>query len=153
MTTKLKATVAMFALCSTATLAIEQAKPADAQILTVLRTLVDSQVAFDQKKMDTVLAPDYVEISPVGDVDQRAKVLSFYDPAEKGYAPVGKAALEEVSTRTYGDTAVTVSKLTFNLQTPQGVIARPMRAVFVTRNIGSRWLIVSSQFTPIRGKN
>jgi ketosteroid isomerase-like protein len=152
MTTKLTTMIAMFALCSAATITAEQAKPADAQILTVLRTLVDSQVTFDQKKMETVLAPDYVEISPIGDVDPRAKVLSFYDPAEKGNAPVGKAALEEVSTRTYGDTAVTVSKLTFNLQTPQGVVSRPMRAVFVTRKTAGGWLIVSSQFTPIRTK-
>jgi len=121
-------------------------------ILAVLQTLVDSQVTFDQKRMDAVLAPDYVEVSPVGDVDPRAKVLSFYAPDQKPNAPVGKAALSEVTTRSYGETAVTVAKLTFNLTTPNGVMSREMRSVYVTRKIGGKWLVVSSQFTPMKVK-
>ena len=143
---------AALALCST-TLDARQAKPnAAAQILTVLQTLVDSQVTFDQKRMDSVLAPDYVEISPVGDVDDRAKVLSFYAPDQKANAPVGKAVLSEVSSRGYGEMAVTIAKLTFNLTTPNGVMSREMRSVYVTRHIGGRWLVVSSQFTPMKTK-
>ena len=149
---KLKATGAVLAICST-TLAAEQAKPnTAAQILTVLQALVDSQVTFDQKRMDSVLAPDYVEISPVGDVDDRAKVLSFYAPDQKANAPVGKAVLSEVSSRGYGDMAVTIAKLTFNFATPQGTMSREMRSVYVTRNINGRWLVVSSQFTPMKTK-
>jgi ketosteroid isomerase-like protein len=153
MMTKLTATVAMFALCAMATLA-GQTKPTDAAaILIVLQALVDSQVTFDQKRMDSVLAPDYVEISPVGDVDDRAKVLGFYAPAQKPPGPAGTATLSEVASRGYGEMAVTIAKLTFNITMPNGEAAtRAMRTVFVTRNIGGRWLIVSSQFTPIRTK-
>src|SRR5260370_105991 len=136
MTMKLKAAVAVFALCATVTLAAEQPKPNDAaQILTVLQMLVDSQVTFDQKRMDSVLAPDYVEVSPLGDVDDRAKVLGFYGPAQKPPGPAGKTTLSEVQSRGYGDIAVTIAKLTFNMTMANGVEAtRTTRAVFVTRN-------------------
>lgn len=43
-------------------------------------TIADAQRTFDQAAMDRLLAEDYVEVSPVGDVDPRAKVLSFYTP-------------------------------------------------------------------------
>ena len=149
---KMTLAVAALALCSTAVSA-KQAKPNEAaQILVVLQALVDSQVTFDQKRMDSILAPDYVEVSPVGDVDARAKVLSFYAPDQKPNAPVGKAVLSEVTTRSYRETAVTVAKLTFNLTTPNGVMSREMRSVYVTRNIGGRWLVVSSQFTPMKSR-
>jgi hypothetical protein len=152
---KLMALVAAFALCSSVSLAgAEQAKPNDAaQILSVLQTLVDSQVTFDQKRMDAVLTPDYFEVSPVGDVDERAKVLSFYAPDQKPPGPAGKATLSEVASRGHGEMAVTVAKLTFNITMPNGEAAiRAMRVVFITRNISGRWLIASSQFTPIRTK-
>lgn len=130
-----------------------QAPAAEDHVLQSLTTLVNAQVGFDQKAMDAVLAPDYVEVSPVGDVDARDKVIGFYAADQKPSGPAGRAALDEVTTRVYGDMAVTIARLTFTMTTPDGkAVSRAMRAVFVTRRGPARWLVVSSQFTPIRAQ-
>jgi len=126
---------------------------ADARVLEALTTLVNAQVGFDQKAMDGVLAPDYVEVSPVGDVDHRADVLGFYAPDQKPAGPPARAALDAVTTRMQGDTAITVARLTFTMTTPGGeAVSRAMRCTFVTHRAGGKWQIASAQFTPIRAE-
>ncbi|MDQ1523675.1 MAG: hypothetical protein QOE47_1599, partial [Pyrinomonadaceae bacterium] len=53
------------------------------EILNLVRQLAAAQKDYDAAKLDEILAPDYVEISPAGEVDPRAKVLSFYAPDKK----------------------------------------------------------------------
>ena len=116
----------------------------------LLKTFVEAQRSFDQRQLDEILAEDYIEISPVGEVDPRAKVLSFYAP-EKTVADAPAAALDEITTRVYGETAVTVARLTYQMKGPNGATAsRSMRCVFVTRIIDRKWKLVSTQYTPIR---
>jgi ketosteroid isomerase-like protein len=116
----------------------------------LLNTFVDAQLRFDVQQLDAVLAPDYVEISPAGEVDPRAKVLGFYAPDKKVADPPA-AALDEISTRVSGDTAITIARLTYRMKGPDGAPAeRAMRCVFVTRIIETRWKLVSTQYTPIR---
>lgn len=56
-----------------------------------LRMLVErfetARTRFDPAALDRTLAPDYEEISPVGDVDTRDKVLGYYAPEAKRPAP------------------------------------------------------------------
>jgi ketosteroid isomerase-like protein len=121
-------------------------------IASVVQGLVAAQASFDVASLDRLLAPEYVEISPVGEVDPRAKVLSFYTPDKKAAAgPVPKVELDEVSTRIFGDTAVTIGRVSF---TPPGapLPAGRMRVVFVLRAAAGQWRLVSSQYTPIREK-
>jgi uncharacterized protein (TIGR02246 family) len=125
---------------------------AENAIASVVQGLVAAQASFDVASLDRLLAPDYVEISPVGEVDPRAKVLSFYTSDKKAAAgPVPKVELDEVSTRVFGDTAVTIGRVSF---TPPGAPqpAGRMRAVFVLRAAAGQWRLVSSQYTPIREK-
>ena len=103
--------------------------------------------------MEQVLAPEYVEISPLGEVDPRAKVLGFYAPDKKAAAgTVPHLTLDEISTRVFGDTAVSIARVRF---TPPGATepaGAGMRVVFVLRASGGQWRVVSSQYTPIRLK-
>jgi hypothetical protein len=116
----------------------------------LVNTLIESQRTFDQKQLDEILAPDYVEISPLGEVDPRDKVMSFYTP-DKKIADPPTAALDELATRVYGEAAVTIARVTFQMKGPDGTAAaRSMRCVFVTRIIDRKWKIVSAQWTPIR---
>jgi hypothetical protein len=137
------------ALLMSVTAAAQTPRP-DAFIEVLLNTLVDAQMRFDAAQLDEILAPEYVEVSPVGDVDARAKVLAFYAP-DKKVAVVPTASLDEITTRVHDDTAVTVARLTYHMKNPAGETAdRSMRCVFVTRIIERRWKLVSTQYTPIR---
>jgi ketosteroid isomerase-like protein len=116
----------------------------------LLNTLVEAQRTFDAGQLNEILAPDYVEISPAGEVDPRDKVLSFYAP-DKKIADPPAAALEDVTTRVYGETAVTIATLTYRMRGPDDADAsRSMRCVFVTRIVDGKWKLVSAQYTPIR---
>jgi hypothetical protein len=137
------------ALLLSVSIAAQTPRP-EAFIEVLLNTLVDAQMRFDAAQLDELLAPEYVEVSPVGDVDPRAKVLSFYTP-DKKVAVVPTASLDEITTRVHDDTAVTVALLTYHMKSPTGETAdRSMRCVFVTRIIERRWKLVSTQYTPIR---
>jgi len=118
----------------------------------VLQALVAAQAAFDATQLDQLLAPDYIEVSPVGEIDPRAKVLAFYAPDKKGAAgSIPRLTLDQVTTRVFGETALAIGRVSF---TPPGASqpAGSMRAVFALRAVGGRWLLVSSQYTPIREK-
>ena len=130
----------------------DQSAGADAQITVILKALVAAQAAFDATRLDQLLAPDYIEISPVGEVDPRAKVLGFYAPEKKGAAgSIPRVTLDQITTRVFGDTALAIARVSF---APPGASqsAASMRAVFALRAVGGRWLLVSSQYTPIREK-
>ena len=54
----------------------------------MLQALVVAQETFDATQLDQLLAPDYIEISPLGEVDPRAKVLGFYAPDKKAVGSI-----------------------------------------------------------------
>ena len=75
-----------------------------------MQGLADAQRTFDQAAMDRLLTDDYVEVSPVGEVDSRAKVLSFYTPEARAKGPQpSSVVLDEPNIRTYGDSAVVIA--------------------------------------------
>lgn len=130
--------------------AAEQTPRPQVFIEVLVNTLIEAQRTFDLRQLDEILAPDYVEISPLGEVDPRDKVMSFYTP-DKKIADPPAAALDELSTRIYGETAVTIARLTYQMKGPDGAPAsRSMRCVFVTRIIDRKWKLVSAQYTPLR---
>lgn len=142
-------TVVALALMLTVAHADQTPRPG-AFIEVLLKTFVEAQRTFDVAQLDDLLAPDYVEVSPAGEVDPRAKVLGFYAP-DKKVADAPPATLDEIATRVTGDTAITIARLTYQMKGPDGAsMERSMRCVFVTRIIGTRWKLVSAQYTPIR---
>lgn len=150
------ATAALVATLSLAPLPSIAAEPAAEQpLLDAARAMFDAQSKFDRPALDAILAPDYVEISPIGDVDERAEVLSFYTPEAK--AQMNAAGMELVSTamaeprvRIYGDQAIVVSKNIATLRVNGAEQQRLARVLFHFRKLGGKWLLQSSQFTWIR---
>ncbi len=129
-----------------AAIAIATAVPAAAAptreqaVTSLVDAFVAAQGAFDQAALARLTAPGYVEISPLGEVDPREKMLAFYAPDRKRQAP--PLVLDERAVRLFGDTAVATARLSFG--------RAAMRAVHVARRDGSGWRLVSAQFTPIR---
>lgn len=123
------------------------------EINTLLRQFTEAQKNYDAARLDEILAPDYVEISPAGEVDPRAKVLSFYAPEKKSEraGELVSYALDEITTRIYGDTAIVVARLPFTMKTPDGqTMSRALRCTFVCRKTRGKWRIASAQYTGIR---
>lgn len=120
------------------------ATPALAQATTP-EAAVDGFIAaerdFDQAALTRLTAPDFVEISPVGEVDPRDKVIGFYAPEQRREAP--PVTVSDRTVRRFADTAVVTARLGF------GPMA--LRAVYVARNGRDGWRLVSAQYTPIRG--
>ncbi len=133
------------AQASTHQVATEQATAAAARLA---QQYVDATSGFDQALLQQILAADFQEISPVGEVDSREKVISFYPAAAKAKAPPVTATLSELSSRLYADKMViTTARLTYTFGgTPH---SRSMRVQFVSALQQDRWQLVATQFTGI----
>jgi uncharacterized protein (TIGR02246 family) len=126
---------------------------ADEKNLTALiKQAIDAQASFDAAALDRIYASDYVEISPVGEVDLRDKAIGFYklqDP--KGIMKTTSAA-DEFSVRNYGNFAIIIARIIFS-QTGNEMPARALasfRATYVCRKEKGKWKISSVQVTGIR---
>jgi uncharacterized protein (TIGR02246 family) len=150
-------------VCSTLLLLLfvptQAAPPADfkfkveEEILGLVRQLAEAQKNYDAAKLDEILAPDYIEVSPAGEVDSRAKVLGFYAPERKSArgGEMVSYGLDEITSRIYGDTAIVVARLPFTIKTPDGQnVTRALRCTFVCRKARGKWRIASAQYTGIR---
>ncbi len=120
-------------------------------LLAVVQAQADAQRTFDQKALDRLLADDYVEVSPVGDVDSRAEVLGFYTAEARAKVPMlpSSVVLDEPKIRVDGDHAVVIVRETINMEV--GGVARTvtMRVTAQLRKVAGAWKISSAQYTPI----
>ena len=125
----------------------------EAEIRTAIDAMTTAQSSYDAEALDRLFTGDYIEISPVGEFDLRAKVLTFYTPAEKEKAAgVSVEVAEDFrSIRIYDDTAVAIVELTFSMS-KDGKTAPPrkMMATVVLREERDKWKIASVQYTGIR---
>lgn len=127
-----------------------QAQAVERELLAVVQGLADAQRMFDPAAMDRLLADDYVEVSPVGDVDSRAKVLSFYSPEARGKGPQpSSVVLDEPNIRTYGEHAIAIVRQTINLEVGGAARAVTMRVTAQLRKQAAGWRIASVHYTPI----
>ena len=122
-------------------------------IVEAVRAFVAAQHDFDLAKITALTADDYVEISPLGEVDPRDKMLGFYVPDKKVAAPavtMGDATITMLDDRA----AIVVTSISYDIA-PPGQAARTisLRAVFVARRADGGWKLVSAQYTPIRPKS
>lgn len=136
--------------------AVRAADPQTEKELTAAaQAVVDAQIRFDLKALDALLAPDYVEVSPVGDVDERAEVLSFYTPEARaqmlaaGMEPLSNK-IDEARIRVYGDQATVIAKDTAELKVNGVAEQRAMRMLFHFRKLGGKWLLQTMQATWLR---
>jgi ketosteroid isomerase-like protein len=105
---------------------------------------------FDQAAMIAMMAPEYQEVSPVGEVDSRERVIGFYAADKKSAAP--PMTITETVARPAGTIGVVTMRIAYTMPGKDGQMqTRAMRAGFVARRIKGDWQFVSLQFTPIRG--
>lgn len=151
-------TVAAFALASPAGAADRLPASATKQIqlsievVDLVQAFMKAQHDFDQAALRALTADSYAEISPIGELDPRDKMLGFYDPAKKIDGPA--MTLSDTTVRAVGrDGAVLVTTISYQLPTKDGLRTVSLRAGFVAQRIGGAWKLVSAQYTPIRAKS
>lgn len=107
-----------------------------------------ARTGFHAEALAATLAPDYQEISPVGDVDSREEVIGFYRSDKRIPSPDIKASERNVVA--HGDWALMTERRSFDIQRPGGqVMTRSLRVRYVAVRHGRSWQLVSAQFTPI----
>ena len=105
---------------------------------------------FDQAAMIAMMAPEYQEVSPVGEVDSRERVIGFYAADKKSAAP--PMTITETVARPAGTIGVVTMRIAYTMPGKDSQMqTRALRAGFVARRIKGDWQFVSLQFTPIRG--
>ncbi|MGK5004389.1 nuclear transport factor 2 family protein [Janthinobacterium sp. LB2P70] len=125
-----------------------QAAPADAELLALVQRHAQAQSSFDQATLKAITAENYVEISPVGEVDGREKMLSFYAPEQKRPSP--QVQVDEPVVRIFGDTALISARLSYRVNQDEAGRTFAMRAGYVARLVDKQWLLVNAQYTGIR---
>jgi len=100
---------------------------------------------FDPVALARTLAPEFVEISPRGEVDPRDAVLGFYTPDQKHSVPPMDS--DEATIRLIGDTALVTRRLSIILPGAGG--KRSVRALYVAHRTKAGWQLLSAQYTPI----
>lgn len=124
------------------------AAPSDTELVALVQRHAQAQSNFDQATLKATTAENFVEISPVGEVDKREKMLSFYAPEKKRPSP--QLRVDEPAVRVFGDTAVVSARLSYSLNQDGDARTFAMRAGYVARFVDNQWLLVSAQYTGIR---
>jgi ketosteroid isomerase-like protein len=123
-------------------------------VLALIERLHQSQAAYDQNALESILAEDYVEISPKGALDERSKVLGFYngEARERDGNPSVTFKTSDVSVRLYGKFAIVVEHLEFRtrLDGRAADVSAHMRATLVCRRDKQGWKVASAQYTGIK---
>lgn len=150
---KLKTFLFVVILFLTASSAYSQSHSNDEQALKhVVQKLVDAQTEFDGAGLDKLFTTDYVEISPIGELDTRAKVLDFYSPKVKAARGATSVAVEAVdhSIRVYDKFAIVIAKFNYKIIVAgKPIPPRSMRATMVFRKQKEDWKLASAQYTSI----
>ncbi len=145
--------LAILALFLTSTFVAHAQNKDETAIRTAIDAMTTAQSAYDAAALGRLFTNDYIEISPVGEFDPPAKVLTFYTPAEKEKATgVSVQVTEDFrSIRIYDDTAVAIVELTFAISKDgRSAPPRKMMATVVLREDRDKWKIASVQYTGIR---
>ena len=131
----------------------------DAALIQLVEDFAKAQQAFDPDALAALTAPGYLEVSPVGEVDERGRMLGFYTPTAAA-PPAPALSIDEPRVRRFGETGIVVARLTYRRPGSEGPSAFAMRATFVARrdgdgegdgqDHGSGWRLISAHYTPIR---
>ena len=105
---------------------------------------LDAQAHYDVPALRALTADQFVEISPLGEVDPRDKMIGFYAKDAPPGVPV--PVIDERQVRVFGASAIVTVRITININGQ----ARSLRSTFVTHKDGTQWKLVSAQHTPMR---
>ncbi len=132
--------VAAFA-CAT-TIALPALADDSADVLNLVRQHVAAQTGFDVPRLAALTTDNYVEVSPMGEVDTREKMLAFYAPEKKTATPVN--TVEEPLVRVTGGTAVLIGKLAISVYAGGQQRQMAMRASYVALKQADVWKLMSA---------
>lgn len=147
---KLKAIILSFLLFGVTSSSFAQ-KGETSSLESLIKQHVDAQTAFDRARLDEITSADYIEISPVGEFDPKAKMLDFYKSEMKPNGIEVGTRLSEFSTRAYDKFGVVIVRIDYTMTRGGSPMPpRSMRATFACRKEKGGWKIVSAQYTGIR---
>ena len=109
---------------------------------------------YDPVALDRLFHPDYVEVSPVGEVDSRERTLSFYKvPEGKKPTSPDSISFDELSVRMPAkDVALAVYRLTMTFKNGDKKFEMQFRATSCLKLEKGQWLIFGTQAVGIRPK-
>lgn len=109
----------------------------------VVAAFVEAQGRLDTGRMTALMADDYVEISPLGAIDARQKVIGFFsDPAVRPYT----VSLSLEKEHQWPDSALVIASLASVVDGKQ----RLLRTTYCLQRSGGSWLIAAVQYTAVR---
>ncbi len=121
----------------------------DAAFLAVPEAYLGAQRGFDATKLAELTDPNFVEISPVGEVDLRPKMLSFYTADKKTAAPPMR--FERVYAHKNGTSGIIVGKVVYTIAAPgRETRTSELTATFHLTRAKGKWKLLSAQYTPVR---
>ena len=99
--------------------------------------------------LEDILDDSYYEVSPVGEIDSKNKVLGFYSNENKKPSP--EASLQNVNVRVYQQFSIVIAELVFDVVLPNGQNNTfSMTGSWVIAVSEKDPVIVSAQYTPLR---
>lgn len=121
----------------------------EAQVSALVKSFLAAEKAYDAPALAKLISDRYVEISPIGEVDVHDRFLGFYAPQKRAEWPPIQTADEQV--RVFGDTAIDVLKLAYDMPAPGGgTRTMEMRGSFTAQRAGGTWKLIGAQYTGIR---
>jgi len=119
-------------------------------IKSTLTIYANAVISYDVSTLDRLLAKDYLEVSPLGEVDEREKVLSFYrvPQDQRGPSPTKLELSDWIIRFPEKSTAVVVFREDLE------VAGRKMsfRVTSVLHQKGSQWQLVANHVNGLTSK-
>lgn len=121
----------------------------DAAVQQLVQNFREAEQAYDAATLSRLISDSYVEVSPAGEVDEHDRFLGFYAPEKKIDWPA--IDVSDVKVRVYGDTAIEIVKLTYQMPGPDGTtVAREMRGSFIAQKEKGTWKLLGAHYTGVR---
>lgn len=126
-----------------------QQGPAETAVPQLIRNFFAAEQAYDVPALSKLISSNYIEISPLGEVDRHDRFLGFYTPDKKKAWPPVTISDEEV--RSFGDTAVEIATQSYSMTGPDGQpLTRSFRCTLIAHREAGTWKLVSAHFTGVR---
>ncbi len=124
------------------------------EIKKTIEAFVQATIRFDVESLRKLTHPDFVEISPLGEVDPRDKFLGFYDvPPEKRKSPVTGFEIQDLQRRSLRkDVVIAHYRQVMMIGSAEAGRKFQIQVTTVLSLESGRWVFCSNTFTPIQRK-
>jgi uncharacterized protein (TIGR02246 family) len=115
----------------------------------LVQRFIQAQKSYDPPTLKELTADNYVEVSPLGEVDTREAMLGFYNPAQRVDVP--SASVSDQNVRVFGDTAVDIVAIKYEVaESGKPSHDVMIRATFVAIRQQGVWKLASAQYNTIQ---